>query len=208
MRTRWIRRVLAGSALLAAAAPGATAQLSNLTATGHTGVAVPFGQFSEYTKYGPSAGIQISYPIREPLAIVLDAGVDLPQSEAPGLPDFKLWRYQAGVEADLLGNTSEGLGIRGLLGAGVTNFRASGYFPNPGSVSEDFDETYFTGSGGLAIVFGATSPLHGYLGARLNWTRVDGDDFASLRTAALGREPDPVGDVLTVPVTLGLRVRV
>jgi hypothetical protein len=63
---------------------------------------------------------------------VLDAGVDNPQSDAPGLPDFKLWRFQAGV---------------------------------------------------------------------------DGDDFASLRNAALGAPPDPVDDVLTVPITLGLRVR-
>jgi hypothetical protein len=208
MYSRRIRRILAGVAQLAVVVSAASAQSSNLTATGHTGVAVPFGQFSQYATLGASAGIQVAYPIRDPLTIVVDAGVDNPQSDAPGLPDFRLWRYQAAVEADLVGASAESWGIRGLLGAGATTIRAGGYFPNLGSVPDELNRTYFTGSGGLALVFGASSPLHGYLGARLNWTRVDGDDFVALRSAALGAPPEPMDNLLTVPVTLGLRVRV
>jgi hypothetical protein len=209
MCTRWIRRFLGAGALLATVVPAAHAQLSGLTATGYTGLAVPFGQFAEYTAPGASAGVQIAYPLRQPLAIVLDAGLDVPQSGAPGLPDLRLWRYQAGVEADLLGNSAESWAVRGQLGAGGTTFRSGGFYPRAaGSVSDHFEKTYFTGSGGLALVFGARSPIHGYLGAKVNWTPVDGDDLASLRSAALGPAPDPLENVVSVPVTLGLRVRV
>ena len=140
MRTRRIRRSLAGSMLLlVAVASPASPQLRNLTATGYTGLAVPFGQFADYATVGASAGLQLEVPISDPLAVMLNAELDMPQSDLPGVPDFRLWRYQAGLAANLLGDPAERWGIRGLLGAGATSFRTSGFFPGQGNVEDRLD---------------------------------------------------------------------
>ena len=207
MSTRWIRRIFVGSALLVACATAVEAQLANLAATGYTGVAVPFGKFAEYTDVGVSAGLQLEYPLGAPLDLFLNAGLDHLNGGAPGLPDFKLWRYEAGVETDLVGNTAERWGIRGHLGAGATSFRTAGFYPNFGRTPETFEKTYLTGVSGLSLVFGGDSPVQGSLGARLHWTPLDEDDIGALRSAAWPAL-EPVEHAISVPITLGLRVRV
>ena len=100
-------------------APAVEAQLGNLVATGYTGLAVPFGTFADYADAGVSAGLQLEYPIRDPLDLVVNAGLDHLNSDIPGLPDMRLWRYEAGVVTDLLGNSMDRWGVRAHVAAGA-----------------------------------------------------------------------------------------
>jgi hypothetical protein len=207
MSTRWIRLVLAGSALVVGGAPAVEAQLGDLAATGYTGVAVPFGKFADYADVGVSAGLQLEYPLTDPLDLVVDAGLDDLNSGMPGLPDFRLWRYEAGLATDLFGNSAERWGLRAHLGAGATSFRTGGFYPSSQPTAETFSRTYFTGGGGLSLVFGADSPVHGFLGARIRWTPVEEDHLVAMRSAAIGAPPQPFEHAVSVPITLGLRIR-
>ena len=83
MRTRRIRRSLAGSMLLlVAVASPASPQLRNLTATGYTGLAVPFGQFADYATVGASAGF--TRLLSNGTEIMLDIGERLLRNLATG----------------------------------------------------------------------------------------------------------------------------
>jgi hypothetical protein len=206
MSNRWIRRLLASSLLLLAAAPQLKAQLSNLAVTGHTGVAVPFGVFADYASLGGTAGVEVEYPVTELFDVVVNGDLDLLNGKAPGVPDLTLLRYQAGIQSEVLGRASENWGLRAHLGAGATTFRSKTFYPQRRPVSERFRETYFTGSAGLELVFAAASSIHGFVGTRVHWTPMKEGDTEPLKNAALV-QLDPLKSALHAPVTLGLRIR-
>lgn len=206
MSNRWMRRLLGPSMLLLAWAAPLEAQLSNLTVTAHTGVALPFGAFADYTGLGASAGVEVEYPMIELLDVVVNTDVDLLNGKAAGVPDLTLVRYQAGVQSELLGRTSESWGVRAHLGAGATTFRSAAFYPQRRTTPERFRQTYFTGSAGLELVFGAGSSIHGFVGGRVHWTPMKEEDTAQLASASL-ISLDPLKTALHAPVTVGLRIR-
>lgn len=210
MSNRWMRRLLGPGVLLLAWAAPLEAQLSNLTVTAHTGVALPFGVFADYMGLGASAGVEVEYPMIERLDVVVNTDVDLLNGKAAGLPDLTLLRYQAGVQSELLellGRASESWGLRAHLGAGATTFRSAAFYPQRRTAPERFRQTYFTGTAGLELVFGAGSSIHGFVGGRVHWTPMKEEETAQLASASLVSLDHPLKTALHAPVTVGLRIR-
>jgi hypothetical protein len=206
MFDRVIRPVLAGLLFVAATVQGATAQLGNLGVTPYTGISVPFGNLADYSKPGLSMGLQVEYPLLDGFDITLNADRDQMSAQAPGIPTLFLWRYQAGLESALIGRSSSTWALRGQLGVGATSFRSREFYPNQASAKAQFEKTYFTGTAGLELVLGTRSNVHGFLASRLNWTPMKEADTDLLRSGALVAV-DPLKSAITVPVTLGLRIR-
>lgn len=209
MDTGRITWALATVCALALGAPqGAQAQLDDLTVTAHTGIVFGTGTLSDYTELGPSAGLRVEYPLMDRLGLLADLDLDyLNGDRSYGIPDLKLWRYQAGVVADVLGGESDGWALRAHIAGGATTFRSHEFFRPNDSASLRFKHTYFTGSGGIELAFGLDSPIGAYVGATANWAPVDEGDTQILRDAALG-PLDSLDSALTVPLTIGLRLRV
>ncbi len=198
--------IAAGVALLLCLATGADAQFEDLSVTAHSGLVVPLGVFADYMDIGPSFGLQISGPALGPVDVVLFGGADMLNGNGTyGLPDIRLWRYQAGVGREVLGRDTERWGLRAGLGVGATTFRSNGFLRVGTPQLQTFEKTYLTGSGALELVVEADDNIEGYFGARAHWTPMDEDDTQVLRNRAPG-SLDALSSSLSVPVTLGLRI--
>jgi hypothetical protein len=192
--------------LLMGLVPGVDAQFDDMNVTALSGIAVPLGVFADYMDVGPSFGLQVSGPALGPVDLLLSGGADMLNGNSRyGLPDMRLWRYQAGVGAELLGRDTERWGLRAGLGLGATTFRSNGFLRVGSPEEQVFEKTYLTGSGGVELVVEADENLEGYFGARAHWTPMDEDDTQVLRN----RAPNSLGAIsssLSVPLTLGLRI--
>ncbi len=210
MRARMIRAALrgcvSGGLLLVLGAPALSAQLRDLGFTAYTGAAIPMGRFADYAKGGPAFGLQIGYPISEPVELFLNADVDLLNGNSSyGMPDLNLFRYQAGIASELVGRRSDRWGLEGQLGLGATTFRSRTFYLNNSPDGHRFRQTYLSGTAGLKFVFGS-GPLNGYLGSRLAWAPMKEEDTQVLRDKS-GGAFSPLSNSLHVPVTFGLRIR-
>ncbi|MBM4182838.1 MAG: hypothetical protein FJ207_01280 [Gemmatimonadetes bacterium] len=200
--------MLVAGTLSISAATGAEAQLGDVAAAFYGGMAFPVGEFADYATAGVTGGVEVEMPILDPVDIVARGELEHLNGGVPGMPDVTLWRYQAGVSADLLGQPDESWGLKGFLGAGGATLRSGAFYvPGGGPDLQSVGQTSLTGTAGLELVFGASSPIHGYLGARLQWMRLNRDDMESLGTASLGGPLDPIESAISLPVTLGLRIR-
>jgi hypothetical protein len=208
MISRLVRKKALGAVLglLLGSVSAAEAQIENLAVTGRIGAAVPAGQLSDYMKLGATLGLQVSYPLGAPLDLVLAGDLDALNGNSTFYqPDIDLWRYRAGVEAELLGRTADNWGLRAQVGAGGTTFRSRKFFfdsPDPLT----FRRTYFTGTGGIKLLFGKSARVGGHVGAMVHWTPMDETDTAVLRQQSRGGL-ESLSSALTVPVTIGLRFR-
>ena len=207
MGIRRARLMIAGSmVLLMCVVPGVHAQFDDLSVTAHSGIAVPLGVFADYTDIGGSFGVQITGPTLGPVDLVLSGGADfLNGNSTYGIPDMRLWRYQAGIDAELLGRDTERWGVRAGLGVGATTFRSNGFLVLGSPIEQSFEKTYLTGSGAVEVVVEADENLEGYFGARAHWTPMDEDDTQVLRNRA-PNGLDAISSSLSVPLTLGLRM--
>jgi hypothetical protein len=122
----------------------------------------------------------------------------------------QLWKYQVGVEADLLGALSDDFGVRlfGLVGGSSMEsdpFLTEDDVACP-AVYNELMETYLAGSGGLRFGFGLSSILSGWLTGQLNWTPADENRRLILRQAA-NETLEPLGSTTTPSVRLGFSYR-
>jgi hypothetical protein len=198
--------LLSGALLVGGGLTEVDAQLRQFGVTAYSGASIPIGQFAEYMTGGPTFGLQVEYPIREPIDLFLTADLDkLNGNSSFGMPDIDLYRYQAGIEADVLGRGSDRWGLRGQLGAGATRFTSASFFLYDGPTTHRFKQTYFSGTAGLKLVFGS-GPLQGYLGSRLHWAPMKEAHTQVLREKSFSTLA-ALDTSLSVPVSLGLRVR-
>jgi len=209
MLTRWTRRIAAGSPILVLlAATGIEAQLDRLDVNPRAGAAFPVGTLADYANVGANFGLTVAYPVADPLGVFVNGEVDmLNGNSAFGLPDMNLWRYQAGVQGELLGRGRDSWSLFGHVGAGGTTFRSKEFFLDTSPEMLTFEGTYFTGSAGLMLVFGSSETVQGYLGSRVHWSPIDETETQVLRDRTRG-QLDSLTAALSVPVTLGLRIRV
>lgn len=207
MSARRARQTIAGSTvLLMCMATGVGAQFEDMSVTAQSGIAVPLGVFADYMDIGPSFGLQVTGPTLGPVDVVLFGGADMLNGNGTyGLPDVRLWRYQAGVGTEVLGRDSDRWGLRAGLGVGATTFRSNGFLRVGSPQMQSFEKTYLTGSGALELVVEADENLEGYFAARAHWTPMDEDDTQVLRNRAPD-SLDALSSSLSVPLTLGLRI--
>jgi hypothetical protein len=186
------------------------AQAQGLTWSFRAGVARPAGNFGEYFDVGPSVGVEASHALRDRVALVVGADFDHYSGHSYfGLPNVNLWRFQAGVMADLVG--SESLGLQGHLGAGGSNLRSQREFYLESSTfgvdldARTFAKTSVTGSGGVRLRFGGDSRLSGFVDLSGYWASLGEDATEVLRQT----EPDtlePLGSATGYSISAGFSV--
>lgn len=191
------------------AAPDAEAQqldarLDDVTARFQSGVAYPVGGFGDFVDPGPTFGVDLGYPVRDRLDLMLNLDLDLVRKhDIYAVPDMRLWRYQLGTEADLLGRRTSDVRVLGYVGAGATSFSSETFYP--GTDPQKFSNTYFTGTGGLRLGLETSPGFRWWLNGELNWSPVDEEDTEVLSQAARN-ELKAFGSATNVAFTIGFSV--
>ena len=202
------RTALALCVLALLAVSDARAQLSW---SFEAGVAHPAGTFADYFDLGPTVGVEAGYPLRERVDLVVGAHFDHYNGHSYfGLPNVNLWRFQAGVLADLLGNP-DSWSVEARLSAGGSNLRSQREFYLESSTfgvdldAREFARTSMTGSAGVRLRFGGQSRLNGFVGLSGYWANLGEDATEELRLT----EPDaldPLGAAMGYAISAGFTV--
>jgi hypothetical protein len=179
------------------------------------GLVTPFGATNDYFDPGPSISGGVEFPLRERLSILANVSVDhLNNNDFWPVPDTRLWRYQVGLQADLLRAAGAGLALQvfGLIGAGTTEsdrFLPENFeLPPPGQLPESHElmETGFSGSGGVRLGFGLNNITSGWLSAQVNYNSGDENRLLLLQDA-VNDTLDPISSITTAAVRLGFAYR-
>lgn len=216
MRSRAVVRAAVAACLLSASAPAAAlAQARPLWLRFDAGVAQPVGRLDDFFDPGPSFGASVVRPLGERLAVVLKTDIDmLNNHDLWPVPDARLWRYELGVEADVLGLFGVALeryGLRLYGGIGgmtlesdpfLTEF-AEPVYPYPW---EELFKTYPSGSGALSFGFGLTEVVSGWLTGQIHWSPVDEGEMEILSEATSFTQ-SPLGSALAASIRLGFSYR-
>ena len=161
---------------------------------------------------GPSCSAELEYPIRDRLSILGHVNVDmLNNNDFWPVPDTRLWRYQVGLQADVLGEAVDVLGVRvfGLVGLGSTEsdpFVPESFEVQFPVVPHELMETGFSGSGGIQLAFGLGNTTSGWLSAQMNWNSGDEERLLLLQDA-VNQTLDPISSLTTAAVRLGFSYR-
>lgn len=188
-------------------ARGVQAQLSNrledVRVDGQMGYALPVGALNDYENPGPSLGVDLAYPVSGGIDVDVDGEVDLLSgSSEHRAPDMRLWRYQAGLQADLLRPPGGSWSLRSVAGLGATSFRSNEFIVD--YQAQKFDKTYFTGSAGLELAFGTHSPFSGYITGIASWSPVKKKDTQVLEALDPG-VVNTFSSAVSVPISLGFK---
>jgi hypothetical protein len=165
-----------------------------------SGLVVPVGTFDDYFEHGAMASAEVAYPLRDRLDLTLGVDWDHYNSHAYyGTPNLNQWRFQAGVLADLLGQSVTGMTLEARLRAGASSIRSQeDFWLEAGTLGVDlerdrvsFSKAGVTGSAGLRLRFGGDSRLNGFVGLTGNWAQLGGDATQVLRET----EPDALQEL-------------
>lgn len=179
------------------------------------GVATPLGTLDEFFDPGPSFGAMVVYPFRSQLSLVLKTDVDLLNNhDFWPVPDTRLWRYELGVEANLLGlfgQEMDNYGVRLYGGLGGMSMESDPFltefvepvFPYPW---EELFNTYLSGSAALKVGFGLTEVVSGWLTGQINWSPVREGDTEIL-SEATSFSMDPFSSAMVGSLRIGFSYR-
>lgn len=224
--TMWTRATITcGMGLLLGALlpPTVHAQISKPSLDGRGGFSIPTGRISQLTNIGPSAGLQVDFPMGSRVAVMVEGQFDnlvgktLSTVQAP---DLRLWTYGVGVEANLLPTSGRPMSsrashtpmrdrfaLRGDVAVGATTYDSQS-FQAPGSTgTESFNQTYFQSNAGLMAEYLASSRVRIFVGAQGTLTFADKNDTAQLTQIDPTGTVQPFGTSLTVPIMAGLTIR-
>lgn len=183
-----------------------TDRLKDVRLDGQLGFAFPAGQLNAYENGGPSVGVDLAYPMTDRVDVALDGEVDLMSgSSEHRAPDMRLYRYEAGVEADVLRPSSRNWKLESVAGLGATTFRSNEFIVD--AQAERFTHTYFTGTAGVELAFGTNSALSGYISGMASWSPVKKSDTEILRAL----DPGVLGtfsSAISLPVSLGFKATI
>jgi hypothetical protein len=200
--------LVAACAVLVTASP-AQAQGVDLNWRLHGGVAVPTSTFGEYFDVGPTVGLDVGMPLRDRLDLIADLDFDfINMNEIYPIPTMRMWRYRAGLEADLLGDDGNDMFlIHALAGAGATTFQSAEFWveSRPTIDGEKISKTSLTGTGGLRLGLRTGSGLVWWLTGKLNWAPMDDGDTATLREASRNAL-DQLGSATVLAISLGFNL--
>jgi hypothetical protein len=178
----------------------------------HAGVARPAGTFADYFEFGPTVGVEVAYPLRDQVDLLVGADFDHYSGQSYfGLPNVNLWRFQVGVLADLVGTPSEGWGVQAHVNAGGSNLRSQREFYLESSTfgvdlaPRTFAKTSLTGSGGLRLRFGGGSRLSGFVGVSGYWASL-GEDATEVLRQTEPEELEPLSSALGYSISAGFTV--
>lgn len=216
--------VIAALALLTltAASPPAVAQTPDV-ATGNTawleasgGVALPLGDLGDVQDPGPAVEVGGGYWIHPRVAVRADGSLEfLEGSDAPeggrAMPDMNVLRFHGGVDVIVLSPRPE-LTVLAGAGAGAAvydtdRFAEPVFNPATNEPEADFNETYFTSSGRLKVVY-TVKPRIGVFGsggARVSFA--DADDTALFGAFDPDLAEEDTDLLWTIPVSAGVEVR-
>lgn len=194
--------------LLAVIAPSpVNAQLQDLNWRLHGGIVSPFSDFGEYFDYGPTVSLDAGYPIGDRLDLLVDLGFDyVNKHQFYSVPNTPMFRYQVGVEGDLLGDTGNTY-LRAHAGVGANTMRSQRFWveSRPFLEGERIVRTSPIGSGGVRLGLQTDSGLIWWLSGSVNWSPVDDEDASLLREGTLN-ELGELGSATTFRITLGFNL--
>jgi hypothetical protein len=204
---RWVPYVF----LLAAAvqAQPAQAQLSEVKARLHGGILQPIAKAGDFFEFGPSVALDMAYPLSERLDLGLDLGWDyLNAPDIYASPTTNLWRYEVGLEADLLGDTGDSRYIlRALAEAGGTTVRSHEFWlasRRPYTFKgETINQTSATATGGLRLGLRTPDGLTWWLTGKMNWLPIKETNSDAL--VELSRNQlDAISSAMSASITIGV----
>lgn len=173
------------------------------------GIAIPTSDLSDLADEGPSFGVGISFPLNNRLSVRIDGDVDLLSGKdasgtGPEGPDINLYHYGAGLEYALVQPGASRWGIDINVGAGATTFDADDF--DVMGTMVDFSETYFTVNSGLTVGYQVSPSISAFIGGQAFIMFADEDDTAIF--SAINSELDPAGfdNVVTIPLTAGIKI--
>jgi hypothetical protein len=203
----------------------ARAQLSEVGVRLHSGLAMPFGDFGGFYDPGIAVGVDLAYPLRERIDVVLDLGLHYLNSQSGTyVPDTHLWRYQVGLEGDLLGDATSRIRVRPFGGVGAVRFRTKD-FQIEGATPADrstwtnkerrnypgplfrIAKTYLSGTGGLRLALDAGDSVTWWLSGQADWTSVGESAVDLLQKVPLADELGSFGAATSTAITLGISIR-
>jgi hypothetical protein len=189
----------------------AQAQIGDLQLRLHGGVAAPLASTGDYFKFGPSVGVDLSYPLHERLDVNLDFFMDwFNAADIYATPTTNLWRYRAAIEGDLLGDPGDDTFIlKASAGAGGTTIRSHKFWlasRRPYTFEgETINQTSVTMTGGLRFGLRTPDDITWWLTGKLDWSPIQDTNQDALRELARN-QLDPLGSALSLSITLGVTV--
>jgi hypothetical protein len=187
----------------------ARAQDGGLKLRLHGGIVQPVAGTGDYFKFGPSAGVDVGYPVSPRMDVVLDLDMDwFNTTDIYPTPTTNLWRYRVGIEADLLGDTGDDSFIlKGLAGAGATTIRSHKFWLESRQPytyeGENINQTSLTATGGLRLGMRTPDGLTWWLSGKLNWSPLSDLNKDALQELA-DNKLDPLGSAMSLAITLGV----
>lgn len=206
--------LVALSALLLAGtlpSPAGAQERGRLEVEPRAGVALPVSDLRDVTKFGPSAGLGVSYFFHPRVAFRVDGTASFldGRRDPTGVelsPVMTIVHLTAGLEFDFPAQQWQDLPLtlKWYLGAGGTRQEAVRSFGD-GTVV-DLRETYPAATSALTLGYSITPSIQAFASGQVFvdfGERTDTEDFAL-------RSPDvqPFEDTFLVPLTVGVRARV
>jgi len=195
--------------LALAAAQPARAQDAGVKLRIHGGIVQPVASTGDYFKFGPSAGVDVGWPLSERVDAVLDLDMDwFNTTDIYPTPTTNLWRYRVGIEGALVGEPTGGsFLLKGLAGVGATTIRSHKFWllsRQPYTYEgENINQTSLTATGGLRLGMRTPDGLTWWLSGKLNWSPLSDLNKDALQELA-DNKLDPLGSAMSVAITLGV----
>lgn len=202
------RMILRGALVLGFLLVGSSDALRAQELRFDAGLATPLSGADDYFDPGPTFSGELEYPLQDRLSILGNVNVDLlNNNDFWPVPDTRIWRYQVGLQADVLGDAVDAVGVRvfGLVGLATTE--SDPFVPEDFEVQfpvqpHELAENGFAGSGGVRLGFGLDNITSGWISAQVNWNSGDEERFLLLQDAA-NQTLDPISSVVTGSLRLG-----
>jgi hypothetical protein len=170
------------------------------------GAAVPAGDLAEAVEVGGAFGGGGAVRVHPRVAVRADFDAlfmeGRPEQDVV-LPGINLFHTVAGVEVLLVpgAGPEERFTLTGNLGAGTTGFEIES-FVAPGGQTFSLRERYPTANGGVRLAYALGRRVGVVLAGQGYLTFADEEDTAILEPLGV----EPFGNVLSVPITAGLRI--
>jgi hypothetical protein len=169
------------------------------------GVAFPQGTLGDYVKEGPSFQVEFVFPLSSHLSWMVGTNVDrfpgakVDGGTTPEMPAMTLYRWQGGLEADLLDEISTRWRAQARAGVGGALIDTDDFL-----VGRDVNEFRFSWSAGFALGYQPSERVSSHLRGEVRWTPV-GSHTASLLGELNPGRFDELTSTLAMPITLSVR---
>lgn len=205
------------AALVSAVAPRAVAAQQHVSVDFRGGIGIPTGDIGNVEKIGPAFTIGVDIGVQSRIAIRASGGADVLKgstlSNGNVAPNFTLTHLNGGVLFHLMSPTSESRFKADLnVGGGITIMTSTrGEYSviingTAGTEIVDYSKIYPAVNAGLTLSYALAPQADVFVSGQGNMTFAKQDDPNSTALSLIAPEATTLKNVLTFPVTVGLRL--